>query len=80
MIGKEKGSGLEAAHAAAHTQCGQAEAQIAFLQLVEQGAELRGAEVELSLMWDHMPLTGALYMGGQEEGTASKFVLPTEYN
>ena len=48
--------------------------------LVDQGAELRGAEVELSLMWDHMPLTGALHMGGQEEGTASKFVLPAEYN
>ena len=48
--------------------------------LVDQGAELRGAEVELSLMWDHMPLTGSMYMGGQEEGTASKFVLPTEYN
>ncbi len=48
--------------------------------LVDQGAELRGKEIELSLMWDHMPLTGALYMGGQEEGTASKFVLPSEYN
>eukprot|EP00580_Thalassiosira_gravida_P002666 CAMPEP_0201619256 /NCGR_PEP_ID=MMETSP0492-20130828/41160_1 /ASSEMBLY_ACC=CAM_ASM_000837 /TAXON_ID=420259 /ORGANISM="Thalassiosira gravida, Strain GMp14c1" /LENGTH=128 /DNA_ID=CAMNT_0048088087 /DNA_START=217 /DNA_END=603 /DNA_ORIENTATION=+ len=47
--------------------------------LVDQGAELRGKEVELSLMWDHMPLTGLLYMGGQKEGTASKFVLPTEY-
>ncbi|KAL7425587.1 hypothetical protein ACHAXH_000061, partial [Discostella pseudostelligera] len=48
--------------------------------LVDQGAELRGKEVELSLMWDHMPLTGMLYMGGQKEGTASKFVLPEEYN
>lgn len=47
--------------------------------LVDQGAELRGKEVELSLMWDHMPLTGVLHMDGQEEGTASKFVLPTEY-
>ena len=48
--------------------------------LVDQGAELRGKEVELSLMWDHMPLTGMLYMGGQKEGTASTFVLPEEYN
>ncbi len=47
--------------------------------LVDQGAELRGKEVELSLMWDHMPLTGTLYQGEQEEGTASKFVLPVEY-
>lgn len=47
--------------------------------LVDQGAELRGREVELSLMWDHMPLTGLLYAGKQEEGTASKFVLPSEY-
>jgi len=47
--------------------------------LIDQGAELRGTEMELSLMWDHMPLTGVLYMGEQEEGTASKFVLPTEY-
>jgi len=47
--------------------------------LVDQGAELRGKEVELSLMWDHMPLTGLLYMGEQKEGTASKFVLPMEY-
>ena len=47
--------------------------------LVDQGAELRGAEVELSLMWDHMPLTGMLYPGGQEEGTTSSFVLPAEY-
>ena len=47
--------------------------------LVDQGAELRGTEVELSLMWDHMPLTGVLYMGEQKQGTASKFVLPEEY-
>lgn len=47
--------------------------------LVDQGAELRGAEVELSLVWDHMPLTGVLYMGEQREGTASKFILPADY-
>lgn len=47
--------------------------------LVDQGAELRGTEIELSLMWDHMPLTGVLYMGEQKAGTASKFSLPMEY-
>lgn len=47
--------------------------------LVDQGAELRDTEVELSLMWDHMPLTGLLYVGAQKEGTASKFALPSEY-
>lgn len=47
--------------------------------LVDQGAELRGEEVSLSLMWDHMPLTGVLYAGEQKEGTASTFVLPEEY-
>jgi|EP00970_Alexandrium_tamarense_P019792 signal peptidase complex subunit 3 len=47
--------------------------------LIDQGNELRGKEVELSLMWDHMPLTGTLYMGQQAEGTASKFTLPAEY-
>ncbi|KAL7498861.1 hypothetical protein ACHAWT_010824 [Skeletonema menzelii] len=47
--------------------------------LVDQGAELRGKEVELSLHWDHMPLTGTLFVGKQKEGTESTFQLPTEY-
>ncbi|KAL7530048.1 hypothetical protein ACHAWF_003221 [Thalassiosira exigua] len=47
--------------------------------LVDQGADLRGKEVELRLMWDHMPLTGALYAGEQEAEGASKFALPGEY-
>jgi signal peptidase complex subunit 3 len=47
--------------------------------LVDQGAELRGKEVELSLHWDHMPLTGTLFVGKQKEGTASSFQLPAEY-
>jgi len=45
--------------------------------LVDQVAELRGKEVELKLMWDHMPLTGALYMGGSDQ--TSTFKLPNEY-
>eukprot|EP00574_Skeletonema_japonicum_P013312 CAMPEP_0201726364 /NCGR_PEP_ID=MMETSP0593-20130828/9406_1 /ASSEMBLY_ACC=CAM_ASM_000672 /TAXON_ID=267983 /ORGANISM="Skeletonema japonicum, Strain CCMP2506" /LENGTH=176 /DNA_ID=CAMNT_0048217839 /DNA_START=264 /DNA_END=794 /DNA_ORIENTATION=+ len=47
--------------------------------LVDQGAELRGKEVELSLHWDHMPLTGTLFVGKQKEGTESAFRLPMEY-
>ncbi len=47
--------------------------------LVDQGAELRGREVELSLHWDHMPLTGTLFVGKQKEGTESAFQLPAEY-
>jgi len=45
--------------------------------LVDQGAELRGREVELRLMWDHMPLTGGLFM--EQSTNSSKFTLPTEY-
>ncbi len=44
--------------------------------LLDQGAELRGREISLRLHWDHMPLTGKIYM---EDVTTSKFTLPTEY-
>lgn len=47
--------------------------------LVDQGDELRGKEVELQLMWDHMPITGLLYMGEQDKETTSTFTLPSEY-
>jgi signal peptidase complex subunit 3 len=47
--------------------------------LVDQGDELRGKEVKLQLMWDHMPITGLLYMGEQPIAEASSFTLPTEY-
>lgn len=47
--------------------------------LVDQGDELRGKEVKLQLMWDHMPITGLLYMGEQPLEKASSFALPTEY-
>ena len=47
--------------------------------LADQKDELRGKEVELTLMWDHMPLTGTLYMGGQDVSTACKFRLPEMY-
>jgi len=47
--------------------------------LVDQGDELRGKKVELSLMWDHMPLTGVLYMGEQNPNTVTEFWLPETY-
>jgi signal peptidase complex subunit 3 len=47
--------------------------------LVDQGDELRGKEVTLQLMWDHMPITGLLYMGEQPIDSSSTFSLPAEY-
>jgi len=47
--------------------------------LVDQGDELRGKDVKLQLMWDHMPITGLLYLGEQAIDTASTFTLPSEY-
>mmetsp|Transcript_29165 Transcript_29165/g.44096 ORF Transcript_29165/g.44096 Transcript_29165/m.44096 type:complete len:179 (+) Transcript_29165:114-650(+) len=47
--------------------------------LVDQSDGLRGEEIELQLMWDHMPITGLLYMGQQDESTLSKFTLPIDY-
>lgn len=47
--------------------------------LVDQGDELRGKEVTLQLQWDHMPITGLLYMDKQAIEQASTFVLPAEY-
>eukprot|EP00538_Stauroneis_constricta_P003604 CAMPEP_0119556056 /NCGR_PEP_ID=MMETSP1352-20130426/8113_1 /TAXON_ID=265584 /ORGANISM="Stauroneis constricta, Strain CCMP1120" /LENGTH=88 /DNA_ID=CAMNT_0007602947 /DNA_START=247 /DNA_END=510 /DNA_ORIENTATION=+ len=31
--------------------------------LVDQGKGLRDKDIQLQLMWDHMPITGLLYMG-----------------
>ena len=47
--------------------------------LVDQGDELRGKDVKLQLMWDHMPITGFLYMGEQPEESMTQFTLPSEY-
>lgn len=47
--------------------------------LIDQGKDLRGEDVRLQLMWDHMPLTGTLYMGEQDKESTSKFTLPYEY-
>lgn len=47
--------------------------------LVDQGTDLRGKDVTLHLMWDHMPITGLLYMGEQPLDEASMFTLPSEY-
>jgi len=47
--------------------------------LVDQGDELRGKDVSLQLVWDHMPLTGMLYMGEQDKSTTKSFTLPYDY-
>ena len=45
--------------------------------LIDQGAELRGKKITLKLMWDHMPLTGRLYV--EEQEGSKPFTLPEEY-
>ena len=45
----------------------------------DQGNELHGKDVTLKLMWDHMPITGFVYMDGQEKDTTTSFELPVEY-
>ena len=47
--------------------------------LVDQGNELRGKDVTLKLMWDHMPITGFVYMDEQKKDTTTTFGLPAEY-
>ena len=47
--------------------------------LVDQGDGLRGKDVSLQLMWDHMPVTGLSHMGEQPMDTTTSFTLPTEY-
>lgn len=47
--------------------------------LVDQGNDLRGRDVTLQLMWDHMPLTGTLFMGEQDKSTTKSFTLPYDY-
>jgi signal peptidase complex subunit 3 len=47
--------------------------------LLDKGDDLRGKEVTLQLQWDHMPITGLLYMDKQPLDLCSKFQLPTEY-
>jgi signal peptidase complex subunit 3 len=44
--------------------------------LSSQGADLRDREVTLKLMWDHMPLTGRLYMATDPRN--STFTTPAE--
>jgi signal peptidase complex subunit 3 len=47
--------------------------------LVDQGAELRGKDITLQLQWDHMPITGLLYLDKQPMESTSSFTLPEEY-
>ena len=44
--------------------------------LIDQGQELRNKTVSLRLMWDHMPLTGRVYVGDEKK---SSFTLPGKY-
>ena len=46
--------------------------------LVDHGMGLRGTNITLKLYWDHMPLTGSLFInsGSSERGS---FVLPGHY-
>lgn len=47
--------------------------------LVDQGTELQGKSPKLQLMWDHMPITGLLFLDKQPLESASQFTLPSEY-
>ena len=47
--------------------------------LTDHGQALRETDVTLTLMWDHMPITGLLYPGQQTKESATKFTLPAEY-
>lgn len=47
--------------------------------LVDKGDALRGTDVKLQLQWDHMPITGLLFMDGQPMEATSSFTLPFEY-
>jgi len=44
--------------------------------LIDQGAELRNKTITLKLQWDHMPLTGRMYI---HERIGSQFTLPAKY-
>mmetsp|Transcript_15367 Transcript_15367/g.33601 ORF Transcript_15367/g.33601 Transcript_15367/m.33601 type:complete len:174 (-) Transcript_15367:201-722(-) len=47
--------------------------------LVDQGKELRGKDITLQLQWDHMPITGLVFMDEQPLAETSSFALPEEY-
>ena len=47
--------------------------------LVDQSDELRGSQVTLQLQWDHMPITGLLFMDKQPLEQTTNFDLPVEY-
>jgi signal peptidase complex subunit 3 len=47
--------------------------------LVDQANDLRGKDVKLHLVWDHMPLTGFMFIGEQESKSRTMFTLPMQY-
>ena len=44
--------------------------------LIDQANELRNTSINYYLVWDHMPVTGRLFM---DKGFGSKKILPKEY-
>ena len=44
--------------------------------LIDQANELRNTSINYFLVWDHMPVTGRLFM---DKGFGSKKILPKEY-
>ena len=47
--------------------------------LVDPNSDLRGRDIKLQLFWDHMPITGLLYIDKQPYEETSTFTLPIEY-
>eukprot|EP00934_Nitzschia_sp_Nitz4_P006194 Nitzschia sp. Nitz4//scaffold89_size161592//55197//55800//NITZ4_002373-RA/size161592-processed-gene-0.10-mRNA-1//1//CDS//3329559601//6184//frame0 len=47
--------------------------------LVDQGHDLRGKDVTLTLQWEYMPITGLLSQGEQLSESTSSFALPSAY-
>lgn len=47
--------------------------------LVDQGDELRGRDITLTLMWDQMPITGLVFISEQSSDTTTTFQLPSKY-
>ena len=52
------------------------EAEFLDYPLRDPAQELRGKNITLKLVWDHMPLTGTLFM---RSGQANWTVLPEQY-
>jgi len=47
--------------------------------LIDQGKNLKDNNITLRMYWDHMPLTGRLYVHDDNSGEDSSFIMPSEY-